>query len=66
MKVLIDAGALMHVLGTKMDYIEDKVRSEFVFINPNAAGTCGCGESFTTQQEQAGPCGPGGKERQQA
>jgi iron-sulfur cluster assembly 1 len=47
-KVLIEASALMHVLGTRMDYIEDKLRSEFVFINPNATGTCGCGESFTT------------------
>ena len=57
-KVLIEAGALMHVLGTKMDFVEDKLRSEFVFINPNASGTCGCGESFTTQ-EPAGKCGPG-------
>lgn len=47
-KVLIDAGALMHVLGTTMDYVEDRIRSEFVFRNPNATGTCGCGESFTT------------------
>jgi iron-sulfur cluster assembly accessory protein len=46
-KMLIDAGAIMHVLGTKMDYVEDDVRSEFVFVNPNAQGTCGCGESFS-------------------
>jgi len=58
-KVLIESSALMHVLGTRMDFVEDKIRSEFVFSNPNAAGTCGCGESFTTRQEQAGPCGPG-------
>lgn len=56
-KVLIDAGALMHVLGTKMDYVEDDLRAEFVFINPNASGTCGCGESFTTDAP-AGDCGP--------
>jgi iron-sulfur cluster assembly protein len=55
-KVLIDAGALMHVLGTKMDYVEDEIRSEFVFINPNASGTCGCGESFTTDKTSAGDC----------
>lgn len=24
-------------------------RSEFVFVNPNAKGSCGCGESFTTK-----------------
>ncbi|KXZ45088.1 hypothetical protein GPECTOR_58g536 [Gonium pectorale] len=47
-RILIEPAALMHVLGTKMDYVEDKLRQEFVFINPNAKGTCGCGESFTT------------------
>ncbi|KAL4855507.1 Iron-sulfur assembly protein IscA-like 1 [Chlorella vulgaris] len=46
-KVLIDPAALMHVLGTRMDFVEDRLRSEFVFVNPNASGTCGCGESFT-------------------
>ncbi|CAM6086125.1 unnamed protein product [Calypogeia fissa] len=47
-KVLIDPRALMHVIGTKMDFIEDRLKSEFVFINPNSKGQCGCGESFTT------------------
>lgn len=47
-KVLIDPKALMHVIGTKMDYIDDPLRSEFVFINPNSKGECGCGESFMT------------------
>lgn len=47
-RILIDPAAMMHVLGTKMDFIQDSLRSEFVFINPNAKGTCGCGESFTT------------------
>jgi iron-sulfur cluster assembly protein len=36
----------MHVIGTKMDYVQDRVRSEFIFENPNAKGECGCGESF--------------------
>lgn len=47
-RLLIDPAALMHVLGTTMDYIDEPLKSEFVFINPNAKGTCGCGESFTT------------------
>ncbi|WIA20500.1 hypothetical protein OEZ85_004898 [Tetradesmus obliquus] len=47
-RLLIDPAALMHVLGTKMDYIDEPLKSEFVFINPNAKGSCGCGESFTT------------------
>ena len=45
-KVIIDPAALMHVIGTKMDFVSDKLRSEFVFQNPNAKGECGCGESF--------------------
>ncbi|WPT16886.1 Iron-sulfur assembly protein IscA-like 1 [Picochlorum sp. SENEW3] len=51
-RMLVDAGAIMHVLGTRMDYVEDDLRAEFVFVNPNAAGTCGCGESFTTQSDE--------------
>lgn len=38
--------ALLAVVGTEMDYVDTKLKSEFVFHNPNAIGTCGCGESF--------------------
>ncbi|KAH7854501.1 hypothetical protein Vadar_014551 [Vaccinium darrowii] len=47
-KILIDPKALMHVIGTQMDFVDDKLRSEFIFINPNSRGQCGCGESFMT------------------
>ncbi|CAN6452525.1 unnamed protein product [Victoria cruziana] len=47
-KILIDPKALMHVIGTKMDYVDDTLKSEFIFINPNSKGECGCGESFMT------------------
>eukprot|EP00798_Chlamydomonas_sp_ICE-L_P022815 gene22815-29986_t len=47
-RILIEPTALMHLLGTTMDFHNDKLRSEFVFTNPNAKGQCGCGESFTT------------------
>jgi iron-sulfur cluster assembly protein len=45
-KVIIDSKALLSVLGTRMDYVSDPLKSEFVFYNPKAKGTCGCGESF--------------------
>jgi len=45
-KVFIEPAALMHVVGTTMDFAEDELAAEFVFHNPNAKGTCGCGESF--------------------
>ncbi len=44
--VLIDPKAVMFLLGTEMDYIEEKLKSGFTFINPNEKGRCGCGESF--------------------
>jgi iron-sulfur cluster assembly protein len=45
-KILIDPKATMFILGTEMDYVEDKLESGFVFRNPNEKGRCGCGESF--------------------
>lgn len=46
-KVFIDAKAQLTLLGTEMDFQENKLSSEFVFNNPNIKATCGCGESFT-------------------
>lgn len=46
-KIAIDNKALLSVFGTKMDYVtEGDLKSEFIFVNPNAKSTCGCGESF--------------------
>ena len=44
--VLIDPKATMFILGTEMDWVEDKMQNGFVFRNPNEKGRCGCGESF--------------------
>ncbi len=46
-KVLIDPKATMFLLGSVMDYKEEKLGSRFVFDNPNEKSTCGCGESFS-------------------
>lgn len=45
-KVFIDAKAVLYLVGTTLDYIDEKVKSGFIFLNPNAKGQCGCGESF--------------------
>ena len=45
-KVLIDPKAIIYLIGTEMDYKQDKVSSQFVFKNPNETERCGCGESF--------------------
>jgi iron-sulfur cluster assembly protein len=44
-KVLIDAKAMMFLLGTEMDYQSSALKSGFVFNNPNQVSACGCGES---------------------
>jgi iron-sulfur cluster assembly protein len=44
--VLIDPKAIMFIVGTEMDFVEEKMKSGFVFRNPNEKGRCGCGESF--------------------
>jgi len=45
-KVLIDPKAVMFLIGSEMDYVEEKMKSGFTFRNPNEKGRCGCGESF--------------------
>jgi iron-sulfur cluster assembly accessory protein len=44
--VLVDPKAVMFIIGTEMDYVEEKLQTGFVFRNPNEKGRCGCGESF--------------------
>jgi len=44
-KLLIDAKAIMFLLGTQMDFQTSSLKSGFVFNNPNQTSACGCGES---------------------
>jgi iron-sulfur cluster assembly protein len=46
LKLLIDPKASLFLIGTEMDYEEEKLKQGFVFKNPNEKGRCGCGESF--------------------
>jgi iron-sulfur cluster assembly protein len=43
----IDGGSVLYLVGSIMDWQEDDFTAGFVFNNPNATGSCGCGESFT-------------------
>jgi iron-sulfur cluster assembly protein len=43
--ILIDAKAVMFLLGTEMDFQTSALKSGFVFNNPNQTSACGCGES---------------------
>lgn len=43
--VLIDAKAIMFLIGTEMDYQTSALKAGFIFNNPNQTSACGCGES---------------------
>jgi len=45
-KLFVDPGAIIYLLGTEMDYKKSEFSSSFVFKNPNETERCGCGESF--------------------
>lgn len=46
-KVLIDLKSSIYLKGITLDYKDGLNGKGFVFINPNATNTCGCGESFS-------------------
>jgi iron-sulfur cluster assembly protein len=46
LKLVIDRRSLLYLLGTELDFTEGLNGKGFLFINPNASRTCGCGESF--------------------
>ena len=43
----VDGGSILYLIGSVMDWVEDDFAAGFTFQNPNAKGSCGCGESFT-------------------
>ena len=45
--LFIDGASVLYLIGSTMDWVEDDFQAGFVFANPNAKGSCGCGESFT-------------------
>ena len=47
--VLIDAKAVLFLLGTQMDFETSKLSSGFIFKNPNETSACGCGESVAIE-----------------
>jgi iron-sulfur cluster assembly protein len=46
-KVLVDPTSLVYLDGTELDYAKEGLNEGFKFNNPNAAASCGCGESFS-------------------
>lgn len=44
--LFVDKMSLVYLKGTTIDYVNDLRGSGFVFQNPNAQSSCGCGHSF--------------------
>ena len=44
--LVVDPLSYQYLLGSEVDYVEDLQGAQFVVSNPNAAATCGCGNSF--------------------
>jgi iron-sulfur cluster assembly protein len=47
-RIAVDPASLPHVQGTTLDVVQEGLSRRLRFDNPNAAQTCGCGESFAT------------------
>jgi iron-sulfur cluster assembly protein len=46
-RVIVDNKSLLYLEGVSIDFKDEVMGRGFVFNNPNASGTCGCGSSFT-------------------
>lgn len=46
-KIIVDKKSVLYLIGTELDYSDGLNGKGFSFVNPNAARTCGCGESFS-------------------
>lgn len=46
-KIVVDRKSFLYLVGTELEYTGGLNGKGFVFNNPNASRTCGCGESFS-------------------
>jgi iron-sulfur cluster assembly protein len=46
-RIFVDPKSYLYLHNTTLDYLEDLMKQGFVFQNPQAARSCGCGSSFT-------------------
>lgn len=48
--ICIDSNSYPYLKGMHIDYVKQGLNQKFVFNNPNQTGQCGCGESFTVDE----------------
>lgn len=51
--IYVDDNSYQYISGTEVDYIQQGISRVMVFNNPNATAECGCGESFTIDQDKS-------------
>jgi iron-sulfur cluster assembly protein len=49
--ILVDEMSLRYMTGSVVDYVDDVLGGGFKIENPNAVKSCGCGSSFSTEDE---------------
>ena len=47
LKIVVDKKSFLYLVGTTLDFSGGLNGKGFIFVNPNAERTCGCGESFS-------------------
>ena len=47
-RIVVDPKSLLYLKGMTLDWKDSLIHSGFVFENPNAKKSCGCGTSFTS------------------
>jgi iron-sulfur cluster assembly protein len=52
-KIFIDPKAILFLIGTQLDFVQEKLGTKFVFNNPNQTSACGCGESVSITPAQS-------------
>ncbi len=52
-KIFIDPKAILFLIGTELDFVQEKLGAKFTFNNPNQTSACGCGESVQITPAQA-------------
>jgi iron-sulfur cluster assembly accessory protein len=50
-KIFVDEMSLKYMNGSVVDYVDDTLGGGFKIENPNAVKSCGCGSSFSTDEE---------------
>lgn len=49
--IFIDFKSYPYLKGIEVDYVKQGLNHKFIFTNPNQTGECGCGESFTVDEQ---------------